>query len=64
MFLKNTHIPIISYLLDKKVTELKPKINKWLIEGITINAKVYHREKGIFNEVNQDLFNIKYFSIN
>ena len=60
----DVRIPIISYYLNLKITELKFQLNNWFTDMIKVNAKIYNRQKNTFNEINADLLHLEYFSLN
>lgn len=61
---ENPQIPILTYYLNKKIEELESQISDWMLEGITINSKIYNIENGVFRDAHFDIFAGKYLSLN
>lgn len=55
---------IIAYYLNLKSKELELLISDPLFNPINLSAKIYKRQKNIFNEVHADLFSLDSFSLN
>lgn len=56
--------PILYYLLNEKVSELKSKLSNWEVDQIKIGAKIYNRKMNFFTEITPDLINKEYISLN
>lgn len=61
---QNIQTSVFSYYLTTKVDELAPQLNKWFINYLKINAKIYNRQKNVFHEVFSDLIYNQNFILN
>lgn len=60
----NWQVPILSAYLNMKITELQPKIRRWMMEPIKINGKLYYRKQQLFKELHFDFLCGNNFSLN
>ncbi len=57
-------IPIISHYLEKRINELIPQLNHWLLGKMDICAKVYNRKNNTFRELHFSFFHEENLSLN
>ena len=50
---------ILSNHLNHKIRELQLKLSHWFVGGIKLNIKIFCRQKQIFSEIHNDLFNLE-----
>lgn len=60
----DVQITIISYYLDLKIRELQAQFGNLFSNGVKISAKIYRRQKNIFNEIYPDIFSLNHFHLN
>lgn len=56
--------PVLSNLLKSKIQALQPHINKWIVDDIKINAKIYYKKDQTLCDINTDLFNRLQYNLN
>ena len=57
-------ISIISYYLDLKIRELQTQLSNRFIDGVKISAKIYYKQKNVFNEIYPGIFSLNHFNLN
>lgn len=60
----STEAPLITDCLNLKVQGLKPLLSNWFADKVKVNAKIYKRQKNVFEEADSDLAHLEYFWLN
>ena len=60
----DVQLPLISSYLNYKAEQLQLLLNDWLIDQVTVNAKIYFQSKRCFNEIDLHLLSMKHLSLN
>ena len=61
---EHIQIPIMSYYLNSKIEELQSKIDRWIVDSIKINCKIYHQTTEKFSTICPNLFYGKTLNLN
>ncbi len=58
------HTQVLSFYLDMKTNELRSKLNSWLANELTIDAKIYDTQSHIFNNISVNRHQLQPFNLN
>ncbi len=61
---KNSQFSILSYYMNKKISELRLELNNSLNHSFEVNGLVYNKDVKAFEDIYPDLFCIKKYQIN